>query len=225
LQNIKEAQGILFTGSRATGMFSLNSDWDFIILLSDGQKGYRKTWEIDGELVEIFCHPKQELDEFLRTDPLVRIGATTNMLASGIILKDNPKRDFAMIVKRAKNIWKKGPQPVGKIERQWIGYDISTYLEDVEDCVADNNPAYLLFSQAVSEMVRYFYALSRIWLPLPKKRLNDLKKRIPALYALVIKFHTSSEWKQKAEIITNLGVMLAKHFKLNIDGKLPAQKN
>ena len=224
LQNIKGIQGILFTGSRTTKTFSLNSDWDFIILLSDNQKGYRKTYKIDKELVEIFCHPKKELIEFFKIDPVNRIGATTHMLSSGIILKDD-KKILASIIKQAKNIWEKGPRSIEKSEFQWVGYDISTYIQDVEDCLKNNNPAFLLFYQAINEMVKYYYALSGVWLPLPKKRLDDLKKRKPDIYKIVIKFSKTSNWQQKAKIIINFGKLLSKHFNLNINGELLKQKS
>ena len=105
-------------------------------------------------------------------------------------------------------------------EKNWLNYDISEYIQDIEDCLLNNNPAHMIFNQAYNEMIRYYYRLSNIWLPRPKDRLNDLKANHSDIFAIATLIDKQSAWKRKALLLLRLGNYIGRKFHLSLNGEL-----
>jgi hypothetical protein len=141
------------------------------------------------------------------------------MFASGIIVSDR-KNILRDLIRTAKSNWKKGPKKLTSVKRAWIDYDISTYLQDIDDCIHENNPAHLIFNYAANEFVNYDYRLRNIWMPRPKDRMDDLKKRSPRIYKLIIEINTISNWKLRAKRVIALGKLVGNRNKLQLTGEM-----
>lgn len=217
LFSIKNAEGYLLSGSQVLNQTATNSDWDFFVLLKDGSPRWRRTWKVGNTWSEVFCNDRKQIIKKFHEEPKDGRGITTFMFVSGQIIKDKNGK-LKKLVSAAKKVWRQGPA-MGKHQKQWIDYNLATYIQDIEDCLETNNAALLLFNQALNEIVRYQYHLQRIWLPRNKDRMRDLKKRWPKLHKLVIKFNSTSNWKTKAIIVILAAKLVAKDAKLKLSGE------
>lgn len=68
LRKISGKKALLFTGSRVVGKATLNSDWDFFVILDDKFSEWRNTSLIDKHLVEVFCINQKDLLEDFNDD-------------------------------------------------------------------------------------------------------------------------------------------------------------
>ncbi len=220
IQKIKGCQAIMLTGSRTVGKASKNADWDFFVILKDGVPRWRKTWKIDGEWVEVFCNDQKQIKKEFQEDLQEGRGVTTFMFVSGEIVHDSKGKILGRLVKQAKQNWQKGPKSLTKLGLAWKDYDMATYIQDIEDCLHDNNPALLLINYAVNEFVNNFYRFSNIWFPRPKDRLNDLSKRNSALYQLVQRFNKIIDWREKARKAILIGKFVGEQAELKLTGEL-----
>lgn len=220
LEKIKGAEAILLTGSRALGKETKNSDWDFMIILKEGSPRWRKTWKMKDTWIELMCNDRKQIEKEFKEDLEEGRGVTTYMFATGMIVKDNSTKVLQALTLHAKENWTKGPTKLKQDKINWIDYDISTYLQDIEDCLHENNPALLMINHAVNEFVNYYFRLGNIWLTRPKERMNDLKKRAPHLYKCILKINTTNNWKAKAKLAIALGVFVGKKYKLKLSGEL-----
>lgn len=222
LKKIKHYQAILLMGSRAIGQESKNSDWDFYIILKDGCTPWRKTWKYKNTWIEIFCVDIKQMKKEFSQDLIEGRGVVTYMLATGYIVFDTPRNSLLNLTLIAKKNWNKGPRKLSKSDLNWINYDISTYLQDIEDCLMTNNPAYTIFNQAYNEFIRYYYRLNNVWLPRPKKRLHDLEINHSEVYQLIKNINKQNNWQKKTLLISKLGKYIGKKYKLSLNGELPA---
>ncbi len=220
LEHIKNAEGILLTGSRAIGKATKNSDWDFFVMLKDGMPRWRKTYKIDGTWIELLCNDEKQIKKEFAEDKKEGRGVTTYMFATGYILRDNPSGVLKRLTKMAKKNWDKRPTRLSKQDVSFINYDISTYIQDIKDCIHDNNPALLLINYAVNEFVNYHFKLNGEWLPRPKDRLDVFAKESKEAFKIVLNVNQSHDWKTKAKLAIKLGTMVGKKFNLNLDGQL-----
>lgn len=220
LSRIKHAECLLLTGSRVLGKPSPNSDWDIFVVLKKGQKRWRKTYQVEGEWLELMCNDETQIRREFADDLTEGRGITMGMFATGQILQDNPTKTLKKLTTQAKRYWVTGPKPLSRSQLNWINYDIATYLQDLEDCLTDRNEAHLLSSQAVNEFVRYYYRLSGKWLPRPKDRLKNFAAQTTTLHALVTKYNRSTKWQQQSQIAIQLGRKLIAKFHLKADGSL-----
>ena len=163
LKKIKNCQAILLAGSRVIDRENKNSDWDFYIILKDKSLRWRKTWKYKNTWIEIFCNDTKQIKDEVIEDLKEGRGVTTSMFATGHILLDTPNHKIQKLVTTAKKNWKKGPQKLSMQEKNWLNYDISEYIQDIEDCLLNNNPAHMIFNQAYKEMIRKKYRLYKIW--------------------------------------------------------------
>lgn len=220
LNAIQGAQAILLTGSRSVGKPNKNSDWDFCVILKKKDKRWRKTIKIGNTWLELFCNNPDDIKKELEEDLKEGRGVTTTIFATGIIIKDTPKKILRSLTEQAKKNFLRGPHPLSNEDTRWISYSISCYVQDIDDCLqADNDPG-LLINQATNEIIRYYYQLQRVWLPRIKDRLIDIKKRDKALFKLVHGALNTKSWKQRAESTRRLGQYVGRKFKLNLDGQL-----
>ena len=220
LKKIKNCQAILLAGSRVIDRENKNSDWDFYIILKDKSLRWRKTWKYKNTWIEIFCNDRKQIKDEFREDLKEGRGVTTSMFATGHILLDTPDYTIQKLVATAKKNWKKGPQELSMEEKNWLNYDLSGYIQDIEDCLLNNNPAPTIFNQAYNEMIRYYYRLSNIWLPRPKDRLNDLKTNHRDIFAIATLIDKQSVWKKKALLLLRLGNYIGRKFDLSLNGEL-----
>ncbi len=219
-QKLNGCQAVLLTGSRAIGKAGKNADWDFFVILKDGMPRWRKTWKVGGQWLEIFCNDKKQIEKELKEDLKEGRGVTTFMFASGVIIQDSKSKILEKLVRRATANWEKGPTPLSRQEIAWKDYDMATYLQDIEDCLEDGNPALLLTNYAVNEFVNDYYRLNNTWLPRPKDRLNDLAIRDKHLFQMVSKFNTAVAWKNKAALAIDIGKYVGTSTHLKLDGNL-----
>lgn len=220
LKKIKNCEAILLMGSRAQGKENKNSDWDFYIILKDGSKSWRKTWKYKNTWIEIFCVDKKGMKKEFNQDLIEGRGVVTYMLATGYIVLDTSAKTLRNLTTIAKKNWKKGPNKLTPSELNWINYDISTYVQDIDDCLHANNPAHIVFNQAYNEFIRYYYRLSNMWLPRPKQRLNDLKSDHRRIYKFIEAINKQNNWKNKAKLLLKLGNFVGKKYKLSLSGEL-----
>ncbi len=220
LKRIKGAEAILLTGSRAIGKATKNSDWDFFVMLKDGMPRWRKTYKVDGTWLELLCNDEKQIKKEFEEDKKEGRGVTTYMFATGYILRDSSSGILQHLTKLAKRNWEKRPTKLSQRDLNFINYDISTYIQDIEDCLHDNNPALLLVNYAVNELVNYDFKLRGEWLPRPKDRLAVFAKESKEAYRLVQEINQSEDWKIKAELAIKFGNMIGKKFNLPLDGQL-----
>jgi len=220
LKKIKNCQAILLMGSRAQGKENKNSDWDFYIILKDGSKSWRKTWKYKNTWIEIFCVDKQEMKKEFNQDLIEGRGVVTYMLATGYVVLDTSNKTLQNLTTIAKKNWKMGPNKLTSSELNWINYDISTYIQDIDDCLTANNPAHILFNQAYNEFIRYYYRLANMWLPRPKQRLVDLKSHHLSIYKLTEAINKQNNWQKKAKLLLKLGKYIGKKYSLSLNGEL-----
>ena len=215
-----DTQGVLLTGSRTISKVSINSDWDFCIILKDGSPPWRKTWRIKNTWIEVFCSDRKQIEKKFSEELKSGRGVTTYMFAKGLILHDSDSKILDKLQKKARRSLTKGPSKLKSLDYKWIDYDISTYIQDIEDCINDNNPAYLLINHALDEFISYYYRLNRIWLPRSKDRLVDFKKREPELFKMVILINYNSDWISRGKLVIKFAKILAKKFDLRLDGEI-----
>lgn len=220
LKRIKDAEAILLTGSRAIGKATKNSDWDFFVMLKDGMPRWRKTHKVAGTWLELLCNDEEQIKKEFAEDKKEGRGATTYMFATGYILRDSPSAVLKRLTRLAKRNWEKHPTKLSPQDCNFISYDISTYMQDIEDCLHDDNPAFLLINYAVNELVNYDFKLRGEWLPRPKDRLAILAQESKDVYKLVEEINNTSDWKRKAELTIKLGNMIGQKFNLTLDGQL-----
>ncbi len=227
LKGIKNEEAVLLTGSQATGKATGNSDWDFFIILKDGAPRWRKTTKLKNTWLELFCNNQKQIKKEFKEDLDEGRGITTQMFATGQIVEDNKNKILTKLVKQAKNNWKKGPHKLTGVKLGWINYNLSTYIQDLEDCLHDNNPAHLLINHAANEFINYFYRLGNLWMPRPKDRLNNLRKQDPKIYNLIQKINRANNWQQKTKLTIQLGKSVANIYGLNLSGEtyIPPKKN
>lgn len=223
----KEAEAVLLSGSRALGKESKNSDWDFYLILNENKPRWRKTYQVGNTWIELLCNDKNQIEKEFKEDLEEGRGVTTFMFATGIIVKDSKNKVLKKLVNKARSNWAKGPNILSKNRVNFIDYDISTYLQDLEDCIYSKNIAPIFSSQALSEFVKYYYRLGGIWMPRAKDRFPDLKKREPKLYNLITKIERQNDWFSKAKILIELVKFIGKKYKLTLSGNLyiPPNKN
>jgi hypothetical protein len=220
INKLKKVRGVLLTGSRVLGKASQNADWDFFILLIDGAPRWRRTWKVGDTWLEVFANDQAQIKKYFKENIKNGRGIDIMMFATGQIVRDDNKQVVARLVKQAKQLWQKGPAVVSQKERRWIDYNVATYIQDLEDIILDDNEAILLINHVVEEMVNYYYRLERLWLPRPKDRLADFKRREPKLYGFIKKIQTVSDWKQNAREAIKLATALGKKFRLKMDGQI-----
>jgi len=220
LKKIKISEAILLTGSRAIGKESKNSDWDFMIILKDNSPRWRKTYKVKDTWIELLFNDRKQIENEFKTDLDVGRGTTTCMFATGKIIFDNKNKILKKLTTKAKKNWGIKPKKLSREKIDWISYDISTYIQDIEDCLNENQKAPLLINHAVNEFVNYYYRLGRIWLPRPKDRFQDIKKVAPKLYQLIVKIEQKNDWRKKANIALSMGKIVAKQYSLNLNGEL-----
>lgn len=220
LKKIKNCQAILLMGSRAIGKETENSDWDFYIILKDGSKSWRKAWKYKNTWIEIFCVDSKTMKSDFAKDLIEGRGLVTYMLATGYIVLDSPRKTLINLTKIAKKNWNKGPNKLTQSELNWINFDISTYLQNIEDCISKNNPAHTVFNQAYNDFIRYYYRLNNVWIPRPKKCLYDLKVNHKKMYQYIEAINKQNNWKNKAKLLLKLGKFIGKKFKLSLTGEL-----
>jgi len=221
LKTIKNVEGILFTGSRAIGKAGKNSDWDFHILLADGAPRWRRTKKVGDTWIELFCNDRKQIETYFEEDLKEGTRAVTVfMFATGFVVHDNARNDLIKLVRHAKRIWEKGPKKLTKEDVGFINYDISGYLQDIEDGLVSHDPSPLICNYAVNEFVSYAFRLRGVWTPRPKDRLMELKKLDPEFYQTVERYLNEPDWERKARIATELGLSLGKRFHLPLNGEL-----
>jgi len=220
LAKIKNTQAILLTGSRMLGRTSLNSDWDFFLILKDGSSRWRKTWKIGDTWIEVLANNQNQINKEFGIDQKDGRGATTHAFAIGQIVRDNKANVLKKLTSKAKDIWKRGPEELSKEKINFINYNISTYIQDLEDCLHDNNPALLLINQAVDEFVRHYFRIKRIWLVRSKDRSKKFSQQAPGFYSIVLQINRSSDWRRKAKLTIQLGKAIGRRFKLPLDGQV-----
>lgn len=228
LMRLSSVEGLLLTGSQVLGKAGKNADWDIQVVLSDGQLAWRKTYLVGSEWLELICHDRAQI--LKRFEEEMRQGAeapTIFMFASGQVLRDNAAHDLQKLVKRARQLWERGPGKPSKQRMSELNYAIATYLQDIEDCLEENNPAVLLIHYALNSFVRYRFELDAAWIPRAKDRMHELKKRDRRFGMLVEACSLESDWRRKAELAIDIGKDLGKRFQLSLDGSLwiPPKKN
>jgi len=217
---VRYAKGILLTGSQAMGRTSKNSDWDFHIILPSGHKRWRKTWRVGKTWAEVFCNDKNEILKSFEEDYKSGRGVDIFMFSVGKIIKDDNRNTLLKLQRKALWLWQKGPKPLTRYDKQWIAYNIATYMQDIEDTLHDNYKATLLVHHAIEELIIYYYRLAHVWLPRPKDRLADFKKRQPDLARLTARALVSSNYIKKANLTIKFGGELARKFHLKLSGEL-----
>ena len=222
LGKIKGAQAILLTGSRALGKEAKNSDWDFMVILKDGLPRWRKTYKIRGTWIELLCNDRKQIEQDFAEDLEIGRGVTTYMFATGKIVFDDKRKILKKLTSKAKKNWAKRPKPLTKEKLDWINYDISTYVQDIEDCLHQGKEAPLLINYAVNEYVRHYYRLGNMWLSRPKERLDDIKNKAPKLFTLIRRFERAKDWRAKARIAIAMGRAVGRKYRLSLDGELLA---
>ncbi len=220
LKKIKTAEAILLTGSRAIGKESKNSDWDFMVILKDNSPRWRKTFKVRNTWIELLYNNSKQIEKEFNEDLEEGRGVTTYMFATGKILFDNKDKTLKKLIEKAKTNWNRNPTKLSKEKINWISYDISTYIQDIEDCSHENKEAPLLINHAVNEFVNYYYRLGNIWLPRPKDRFQDIKKVAPKLFHFIMKIEHTDNWQNKANIAISIGKLIGKQYKLNLNGEL-----
>lgn len=220
LKRIKNVKGYLLTGSRVFGKTAKNSDWDFFVLLKNDAPRWRKTWLVGGEWLEIFCNDEKQIKEYFKNEKENGRGVTLFMFATGKIIQDDKMGILYKLQMQAKKQWRNGPIPLSKRGRQRIDYDIATTIQDLEDLQHDNNPDIFLINNAMDDFVKYYYRLSRIWLPRRKGYFRDFSRRERKMATLIQKVMNTSIWLEKSSITIQLGRQIGKKFKLSLNGRI-----
>ena len=220
LNKIKIARAILLTGSRAIGRESKNSDWDFMIILKNGSPRWRKTYRLNNEWIELLCNSKEQIEKEFLEDLKEGKGTTTYMFATGFIVKDSNDKILKKLTSRARTNWNRGPKKLSKNEIGQINYKISTCIQDIEDCLYENNHAALVVDDTIVQFVKYYYRLGNVWLIRPKERLEDIKKMNPKIYNLIIGAEEAKDWRKKAKLVISMGKIIGKKYQLNLSGEI-----
>lgn len=220
LKKIKGSVGYLLTGSRVLGKISKNSDWDVFVILQNDQKPWRKTYKVENEWLELICNTVDHVKSEFKENRSSGRGVTTYMFKTGQIIRDDKFHTLTNLIEEARKIWNKGPRHCTKKELNWIGYDIATYIQDLEDCILDDIESTLIANYALNEFVMYFYRLANVWQPRAKDVLNDFLKRDQLLASLLDKINHTFDWKLKSEMVIKFGQRLSDYFSLNTKGDL-----
>jgi hypothetical protein len=216
---LKHVRAILLTGSRSVGMVTSNSDWDFVVLLADGKPPWRKTWKVADTWLEIFCQDEPQIRSYFQHDLKEGKGIVISMFATGQIVHDSADGVLQRLTRRAKQLWKKGPQPLAAADRDRIDYTLTTSIQDIEDCLQLGSRADLIINQALGELVQCYYLLQRAWLPRPKDRLTDLQWAAPEYWAIVDRIGRESDWRERAWLAIRFGRKLAEQYGLPLSGE------
>jgi len=224
LRRIRGAQACLLAGSQVLKKASKNSDWDVFVILKDGMPGWRKTWQVGEDKLEVFCSDRRHIEKDLVDEIRGGRGITVHMFANGQIISDNARHDLRRLTKMASRLWKRGPESLSAAERAFADYDIATHIQDMEDCLIDKNKAFLLMNHAINEFVGYYFKLSGQWRPRPKDRLTVLSKRSPGLHRLIMKFNETGDWRKKAAITISIGKLVGRRFGLRLGGDLSVSR-
>ena len=221
LKKIKDARGIVLVGSRSLGKESVNSDWDFYVLLENGKGNWRKTLKVKNALVEVFASDETQIEKNFVTGQEIGRGVDIHMFANAKIVVDNSKGTLKKIINKAKKLLKEGPNKLLEKHIEWAQYTIADKIDDLKDCIQDNNPQTLFINSVPEEFVNWHYQLNRKWIPRKKDKLDDIKKHHKDIYNYIQKINDSSDWKNKAKFTIELGNAIGKKFHLNLDGTLP----
>lgn len=196
------AKAIIFVGSRATGDFKKNSDWDIWVFTN--KKNTRLSYKMkekygmeDYDLDLYFASPKQKFT-------WKKFGIKFRFHK---IVYD-PYGIAKEIVKKALKEYSKGPEKwtkqyaLNRIEK------VKRYENKFNDLINEKNYPELykrLADHFLENTYVWWYGVRGEWVPRPQQMFDDLKKRDKKFYNYIKRFSSdNTTQKQRVKIIKNL---------------------
>lgn len=194
--------GIVVSGSIIRGNPNATSDLDIYVLRSQLAR-QRLQRLFNGVPAEIFVNPPRQVHRYLAEEQAEGRPITAHMLATGfVVLQRDPV--VAQLREQAALLLASRPGTTPQ-SLTMARYMAATSYEDATD-VAGHDPvtAAMLMSQAVSQMLDYYFLAHGQLRPRPKELLATLATQEPALGALAIGYWQASSFSQQLALAEQL---------------------
>jgi len=170
-----DATWAVLTGSVLGPHRTAGSDLD-IVVLREGEPGYRESLRFRGWPVELFVHTPARLAAFLERERAARKPSTHRMLARGVPVAGDP----GDLMARCARVLADGPGPLDRAERDGLRYGLTDLLDDYTHA-ADPGERAVVAAALWSESARAALAFSGRWVSNGKWLLRELREFDPAL--------------------------------------------
>jgi len=192
----KDVKGIWIIGSLASGNARESSDIDLYVV-SEKIPGDGEISIIDGIEVQIQWRTPEHLKKVLGLKQV-----STTMLRYNKIVYDSDG-----ILKDAGEKLKEkfsGPYPLDNSEITAIRIFLSSLQKELKEI--ENDPYYFnyIYYDRIHRLISYFYELNRLWKPVPKYIIGNLKDIDKEFYKLVCKAYEVTEIEKKTELIAQI---------------------
>ena len=172
-----DAQVIILAGSRSSGDYKEDSDWDIYILT---EKEFETHPILEGYQLDIYClHPEDDFS-------FDKLGWK---LFHCEVICDTPNRDAQRIIDQAQEFRKIGPEP-WSLNRALTRKDkVERYANKLRNCIKSENWFELhqrLNWHFLENSYSWWYGIRTEWEPRPQKMMEDLGNRDPE-YASILK--------------------------------------
>ncbi len=192
----RDVKGIWVIGSLASGNAKESSDIDLYVI-SEKIPGDGEILIIDGIEIQIQWRTPEHLKKVL---DLKQVSTTMLRYNKSVydpcgILKDAEKKlkeKFA------------GPYPLDDSEITAIRIFLSTLLEEMKEIEEDPYYFNYIYYDRIHRLILYFYELNRLWKPLPKYIISNLKETDKEFYKLICKAYEVTEIEEKTELIAKI---------------------
>jgi len=198
LKEITFCEGIIYAGSRQTGDFTKTSDYDFTVLIEQGEF-YYKIYQFEDIWIDICCATEQIINDHDLVSDRVS-NAELSILAKGKILFDK-HGSLEQIHKKAQEIWTKGPQKATKEDIQEASHLCTTFLHKLNK--PSSSKAYACHSEILSKLNTLFFKLNRIWMPKPFEVEGEIQATDPDFLKLYLEANSSLD-QDKIEKLSQL---------------------
>ncbi len=192
----RDVKGIWIIGSLASGNSRESSDIDLYVI-SEKIPGDGEILLIDGIEVQIQWRTPKHLKKILDSK---QVSAT--MLRYNKIVYD----PYEILKDAGENLKEKfsGPYPLDDSEITAIRIFLSSIQKELKEIEEDPYYFNYIYYDRIHRLISCFYELNRLWKPVPKYIINNLKDIDKKFYELVCKAYEVIEIEEKTELITQI---------------------
>ncbi|MDN7244007.1 nucleotidyltransferase domain-containing protein [Planococcus shenhongbingii] len=211
-----DCEAALLAGSIVRGEATETSDLDLVVFDNNIMSSYRKSLMENGWPVEIFVHSLTSYQAYFDSDCQRGRPSLPNMVAEGIVLKDNGM--IESIKHEARLLLQKGPAEWSAKEAEQKRYFLTDVLEDFLGC--SNRAEELFIANALAEQLSEFVLrVNRQWTGSSKWMVRALKRYDDEFAGRFIEaFESYYRTAEKEEVIQLTDAVLNKHGGRLFDG-------
>ncbi|MDG5472286.1 nucleotidyltransferase domain-containing protein [Jeotgalibacillus sp. ET6] len=209
-------QAALLAGSVVRKEATAASDLDIVIFDQTIKSSYRSSHVEGGWPIEVFVHSMESYKEFFRSDCERARPSMPNMVAEGLILKNN--EELSAIRKEAQALLDKGPDPWDKETLKLKRYFLTDALEDLTGSTSREEDLFIA-GTLLFQLSDFILRTNHQWSGDSKWQMRALKRFDPDLAAeLAGAFDRFYQNGEKETIVRVTERILKPHGGLLFDG-------